>query len=98
VAAVDYPKPLTPIWRSRFRRNRLSGERRINQIANRPNAISNAKRHRWRAAQSLMHAAEIVERDVQRDGGKLDQHYPRFGGQYRLPLPYEPDQDDDKGM
>lgn len=29
---------------------------------------------------------------------KLDQHYPRFGEQYRLPFPYEPDQDDGKGM
>jgi len=25
-------------------------------------------------------------------------HYPRFGEQYRLPFPYEPDQDDGKGM
>jgi hypothetical protein len=29
---------------------------------------------------------------------KLDQHYPRFGEQYRLPFPYEPDQDDGKGL
>jgi hypothetical protein len=28
----------------------------------------------------------------------MDQHYPRFGEQYRLPFPYEPDQDDGKGM
>jgi hypothetical protein len=29
-----------------------------------------------------------------------DQHYPRFGEQYRLalPFPYEPDQDDGKGL
>jgi hypothetical protein len=29
---------------------------------------------------------------------KLDQHYPRFGEQYRLPFPYEPDQVDGKGL
>jgi hypothetical protein len=29
---------------------------------------------------------------------KLDQHYPRFGEQYRLPFPYEPDKDDGKGL
>jgi hypothetical protein len=29
---------------------------------------------------------------------KLDQHYPRFGEQYRLPFPYEQDLDDGKGL
>ena len=29
---------------------------------------------------------------------KMDQHYPRYGEQYRLPFPYEPDQDDGKGI
>jgi hypothetical protein len=29
---------------------------------------------------------------------KMDEHYPRFGEQYRLPFPYEPDQDDGRGM
>ena len=29
---------------------------------------------------------------------KMDTHYPRFGEQYRLPFPYEPDQDDGKGL
>jgi hypothetical protein len=28
----------------------------------------------------------------------MDQHYPRFGEQYRLPFPYEPDRDDGKGL
>jgi hypothetical protein len=28
----------------------------------------------------------------------MDQHYPRFGEQYRLPFPYEPDQDDGTGF
>jgi len=32
-------------------------------------------------------------------GSRLtDQHYPRFGEQCRLPFPYEPDQDDGKGL
>jgi len=29
---------------------------------------------------------------------KMDAHYPRFGEQYRLPFPYEPDQDDGRGL
>jgi hypothetical protein len=29
---------------------------------------------------------------------KLDVHYPHFGEQYRLPFPYEPQQDDGKGL
>jgi hypothetical protein len=29
---------------------------------------------------------------------KLDQHYPRFGEQYRLPFPYDPEKDDGKGI
>jgi hypothetical protein len=29
---------------------------------------------------------------------KLDQHYPRFGEQYRLPFPYDPESDDGKDI
>jgi hypothetical protein len=43
----------------------------IKQIANRLHAIRNPKRHRWRAAQGLMYAAEIMERDVKAHGGKV---------------------------
>jgi len=32
------------------------------------NATRDPERHGWRRAQGLMHAAEIIERDVQRDG------------------------------
>jgi hypothetical protein len=34
------------------------------QLANRPNVFGQALRHRWRRPQRLMHAAEIVVRDV----------------------------------
>jgi hypothetical protein len=33
--------------------------------------VGNAVRHCWRAAQSFMHAAEIVERDLQAHGRKV---------------------------
>lgn len=33
--------------------------------------IGDVECHRWRAAQRLMHAAKIVERDVKADGRKV---------------------------
>jgi len=64
-ASINYRKSLPP---SRRRRFRLSSKCRINQVANRPNAIRDAKRHCWRAAQRFVHSAEIIKRDVQCDG------------------------------
>jgi hypothetical protein len=43
----------------------------IEQVPNRPNSISNAKRHRWRAAQAFMDAAQIVMSDIQRHSGAM---------------------------
>ena len=63
------------ITRNRLRRSgavvtgdRLRGQRGVQQVANRPDTIRDAERHGWRAAQALMHAAQIVVRDVQRHG------------------------------
>jgi hypothetical protein len=39
-----------------------------------------------------------ISRDYFEFIDRMDQHYPRFGEQYRLPFPYEPDQDDGKGL
>ena len=46
-SSINYTKAFPSIRRSRYRRNRLRGKRRVKQIANRPDAISNSKRHRW---------------------------------------------------
>jgi len=70
-STFNCPESLTAIRGGRFRRDRLSGERRINQIANRSNAIGNPKRHCRRAAQCFMHPAEVVERDVKAYGAKV---------------------------
>ena len=55
-------------WR-RLGRNRL--QRRVDQVANRPHAISDPENHRWRHPQGFMRAAQIVERDVQAHSGKV---------------------------
>lgn len=39
-----------------------------------------------------------LSRDYQDFIQKLDDHYPRYGEQYRLPFDYEPDRDDGKGL
>ena len=67
-SSFDYPK-LPPTLGSGEGRD--GGQRRVQQIANRPNPIRNPKRHGWRAAQTLLNAAVIVERDMQRDGTLL---------------------------
>ena len=61
-ATLDCREPLVPIRRGRFRRDRLRCQRGVQQVTNRPNPVSNGKRHRWRAAQAFMHAAQIVVR------------------------------------
>lgn len=71
LAPLDYRPSLPPIRRGRLRCDRLGGERGIEQVANRPNAVRNAKRHGWRAAEALMHAAEIVVHDVERHGSAV---------------------------
>jgi hypothetical protein len=41
-------------WRVRFQRSRY-------KLANRPNVIRDAKRHRWRTAQRFVDTTQIVE-------------------------------------
>lgn len=45
----------------------MSGESRINQVANRPDPISDTQRDRWRSAQGFMDADQVVKRDVYPD-------------------------------
>jgi hypothetical protein len=40
--------------------------RSVHKLCNRPDMIGHAKRHRWRTAQGLMNAAQIIERDAER--------------------------------
>src|SRR5260370_10128235 len=61
LAALNYPEPTPPIRRGRFRRDRLSGEGGIDQLADRPRVIRYPKSHCRRAdAQALMRADHIV--------------------------------------
>jgi hypothetical protein len=67
------------------RLRRLGGKRRIQQVADSSNLLSDAQRHCRRAAQRFMQASEIVERDVHGDGGKIwkDQRDDKRGRQPR---------------
>jgi hypothetical protein len=56
-AGFNYPKLPAAIGRRCCWRNWLSDKSRIDQVANRPNPIRDAKRHCWRAVQSFMHVA-----------------------------------------
>lgn len=67
-SALNYPELPPPIRRGRSWQWGNGTKRGLDQFVNRPSVIRNAERDRWRAAQGLMHAAEIVERDVKRDG------------------------------
>ena len=61
-------------------------------------ALPRRRRERYRQTTSP-EGVKIGRRSVVKFGSRLtDQHYPRFGEQYRLPFPYEPDQDDGKGL
>jgi hypothetical protein len=71
LSSIDYGKSLAPIWRGRFRCDWLRCQCRVQQVANRPDAISNSKRHCRRAAQAFMHAAQIVVRDMQAHDGDV---------------------------
>jgi hypothetical protein len=53
------------------------------------------KRAPFARSKASLASASLIGDQVR---SKMDQHYPRFGEQYRLPFPYEPDQDDGKGM
>src|SRR5262249_15499743 len=69
--ALDYPdRPRARLWCGR-RLGRHRFKRGFYQFGNRPNVIGDPKRHCWRHPQRLMRAAEIVERDVQRDRRKV---------------------------
>jgi hypothetical protein len=70
-SAVDYCESPAPIWRCRLWRNRLRGERSVQQVTNRPDAISDPERNGWRGLKRFMRAAEIVMRDVQRHRRKM---------------------------
>ena len=71
--ALDYTELSPAIRRGRNWCDRLRGEPRVEKIANCPNAIRNAERHRGRAAQRLMYEAEIVVSDIQADRYWLNQ-------------------------
>ncbi len=66
------PAPLHPSTvdhrerRTTWRRS-LGIGRRLDKLANRPDMIGIAQRHRWRHADCLMNPAEIVVRDKQRN-------------------------------
>ena len=62
--ALNYREPLPPIRRGHYRVDRLRSQRRVQQVTNRPDPLGNAERHRWRAAEAFMHAAQIVVGDV----------------------------------
>lgn len=63
-SAIDYGEVALDMYGSVGLQRRQHG---INQIANRPYAISNPERDRWRGPQRLMDAAKIVVRHVQAD-------------------------------
>lgn len=65
--ALNYAELPPTIWRSGRRRDRLRRKCCVEQITNRRHAISNAERHRWRAAQRLMRSTEILISDIQAD-------------------------------
>jgi hypothetical protein len=52
-------------------RDWLRRKRSIEQVANRPDTISSAKRHGGRLPQAFVIAAQIVMRDIQRDGSAV---------------------------
>jgi hypothetical protein len=43
---------------------RVLHQRRVKQVANRPNPIGNSKRHSWRAAQTFMRAAKNLVAEI----------------------------------
>ena len=64
---INYREPLAPFGSSRHWRDRLGCQRSVDKIANGPHAIGNAKGFRWRHLKSLMDAAKIVMRDIERN-------------------------------
>lgn len=60
LATLYYREPLAAIRRRHDRINRLCRQRRVEQIADAPNPIGNAKAHRWGGPQSLIMEGERV--------------------------------------
>jgi hypothetical protein len=67
---LNYPEPAPPIWRSVvWRGTRKRRQRRVNKIADSPNAIGNIKRKGRCRSQRFVNAAKIVMTDVKTNGG-----------------------------
>ena len=49
------------LWRRHYRINRLSRQRSVQQVTNRPDAIRDAERHGWRGAQSLVNGGQAAD-------------------------------------
>src|ERR1041385_4645090 len=69
--ALNSPERLPPLRRGRRRLRRDGLQRRLDQIANRPHAISDPERHCRGRLQGFVSAAEIVERDMEADRRKV---------------------------
>ena len=67
-STLYYAKGTPTIWRGLSRQGRRDGKGRVHKLRDSPSPIRNAQRLRWRCAQCLMGAAEIVMRNIQRDG------------------------------
>ena len=65
---INYPEPPPPIRRGSGRVGRGDCKGRVQQVANRPNAISEAQGDRTRGPQGFVDTAHVVVRDVQRHG------------------------------
>lgn len=71
LAALNYRELPAPIWRG------LSGqcgghrERRVNKLTNGPSLVGEPQRFRWCHAKDFMDTAQIVVRDLKRDGRNM---------------------------
>jgi hypothetical protein len=67
LSTLNYPELAPTIRRGLSRKRRGNSKRSVHKLRNGPSAIGDANGLRSRRAQSLMNAAKIVVRDVQRD-------------------------------